>query len=101
MAIKVPVDNLYANGFSIDLTQGRKLLKRNKIKYTPSAINDRSHRLVEGDTLWSLADRFYQNSKLYHIIADVNNIENPLDITALVGTELIIPDEDLIKAGKE
>ena len=97
---EVPVNNLYSNGFNITLTQGRQLLKRNKEIYKPSALNDRSHKLVDGDTLWALAFKFYGDSKLWWIIADVNNIINPLELDTLVGTEIIIPDFDIIKTSR-
>lgn len=100
MAITVRENNLYANGYTFEKTQGREFLKRDKIEYSPSAENDRSYRVIETDTIWSIAYRYYGDSKWWHVIADVNSIENPMDLSVLVGTELIIPDLERIKISR-
>lgn len=89
-------ENLYAKGYVIELEGGRLLLKRNILQYTPSAANDRTHELREGENLWDVAFRSYTNSKWWHAIADVNNIYNPFEIPE--GTDLIIPDIDVIRS---
>lgn len=53
--------------------------------------SDRSklRELKEGDQLWHLANREYNDSTLWRTIADANNIENPRLLTP--GIELVLP----------
>ena len=47
------------------------------------------YRIKWGDTLWDLAESYYQNPWLYHKIAKANNIKNPDVIIS--GTDIVIP----------
>ena len=47
------------------------------------------YRIKWGDTLWDLADSYYQNPWLYKKIAKANNIKNPDVIIS--GTDIVIP----------
>jgi nucleoid-associated protein YgaU len=87
-------NNLYANGFIIPLQGEELLLKRDKLQYTPVTTRDKYHSVTDQDTLWNIAYKYYKDSKRWHIIADVNNIYNPLELTP--GASLLIPDIDQI-----
>jgi LysM repeat protein len=53
----------------------------------------KTHVVVAGDTLSSLAATFYGDGRLYPLIADANGIANPNVIA--VGSTLTIPDVDV------
>lgn len=48
-----------------------------------------THTMTTGQTLDQVAHLFYVNSRLWWVIAEVNNIFNPLDLQD--GSELLIP----------
>jgi len=89
-SISVPSDNMYVTGFVIPLDNNQYLLKRDKLEYNPTSNTDIIHSVKDNEKIWDIAYKYYKNSKLWYIIADVNNIFNPLDIDT--GTQLIIPD---------
>lgn len=89
-------DNPFADGTLVKLPNGEVILTREKIKHTPE-INDRRHRVQQEQTLTAIAWLCYREQtdspeKYWWIIADANNILNPLDLSGWVGRELIIPD---------
>lgn len=49
----------------------------------------RYHTIAKGDTLWSIAKKYYGNGNRYPEIAKANNIKNPNIIS--VGQKIIIP----------
>jgi len=98
MALLLKEENLFANGYVIELPDGRSLLKRDKPSYNPLANKDRTHIITEGDKPWILAYRFYGDDKRWHAIMDVNKIYNPFDLP--IGLEIIIPDLDVLTAGQ-
>jgi nucleoid-associated protein YgaU len=99
MPLQLSDIDLYSDGFIINLPDGTQIIKRNKIPYTPNATRDRIHTITRGDRLDSITYKYYGNSKWWFLIADANeDIENPLDLSALVGKDIIIPDFDVIKS---
>jgi len=96
--IQLPKENLYADGFIVTLKDGVQLLKRNKVIYLGKNPNDKIHNIVQEEKLWNISFKYYGNSKWWHIIADVNNIENPFEL--IIGDSLLIPDLDTILAGR-
>ncbi len=89
-------ENLYSNGRVIIFDDGQKSLSREVINYAPRET-DRFHLVKASDELTKLAGKFYGQSiknagKYWWVIADANNIINPLDLTSLVGVEIVIPD---------
>jgi nucleoid-associated protein YgaU len=54
--------------------------------------NVRSHLLVEGDSLASVAFEEYGNGGWWRPLAEANNIDDPLKV--LPGTRLLVPDID-------
>ena len=95
MALSLRKNNPYTIGYLINYKEGDQSLERFKLKYKPS-INDKIHRITDFDNLWNLAFDFYQDSKLWWVIADINNIEDPFILK--MNDNLIIPDIDRIKA---
>ena len=94
--LRLPEENMFSNGYIIDLGDGRQLLKVDPVVYTPSAAKDITHTFIQGDSLDALAYKHYGNSKWWHILGYVNGIVDPFDIP--IGTILLIPDLDVIKA---
>lgn len=94
--LKFWYNNPYVLGYTIAIPDTSiTLLKRSRILYNTTSINDRSHRIVYGNTLWKLAFDYYGDSKLWWVIADVNEILNPFVLE--VGTDILIPDYEVIK----
>lgn len=49
------------------------------------------HTFVQGDSLWSLAERYYGNGELWTEIAGANSVEDPWRMKQFLGKELMIP----------
>lgn len=94
-SLQVSPSDLYSTGYIITLSDGRKLLKRTKFTYIPTSTKDITHIVKDNDRIWDIAFRYYRNALLYKILADVNDIMNPFELT--LGQELIIPDIDKVK----
>lgn len=96
MALEVKIYDPYVTGFVVTLATGGKLLKRRNLSYSVgNSIDERSHVIRYGEELWMIARKYYGNARYWWVIADVNEIINPIDLTP--GDELIIPPIDLIK----
>lgn len=99
IGLQVRKTSVYKNGkvVQFDDGSGDKLLLRQPITYTRSP-NDRAYTVKKGDRIDRIAYAHYKNTagiyagRYWWIIADVNQINNPLDLSELVGVELIIPD---------
>lgn len=95
-AVRVPKNNLYANGEVLTFTNGEQLLLRD-IETTGGSLTDRYHVLKLGQTLDEVAYLMYNTevadpSKYWWRIADANQIQNPLELSEYVGTNLLIPN---------
>ena len=53
------------------------------------------HTLVGGEELDSLASRYYDDDKLYWLIADVNDILFPFDVEP--GQVIVVPNPDIVR----
>ena len=89
-------NDLYANGFIESYPNGEQYLERNPIDYEGD-VNDEYHTVKETDTITYLAWFYYRKyvtdpSKYWGFITDVNEIENPMDLTELIGQEITIPN---------
>jgi len=94
--LKLRDNNLYATGELLTFPNGDQLLERKDLDYT-AQVSDDYHRVMDTDTLDYIAWLFYQEkvddpSKYWWIIAEVNDIENPFDISEFVGKDLLVPD---------
>lgn len=83
-------NNPYSVGVIFQFPEGDVLLDRTPITVLPSQ-SDRYYTVEQGETLWTIAGRkdVYGEAKFYWILADVNQIDNPLDITP--GITLTVP----------
>lgn len=89
-------NNLYATGFLVEYDDGEMELLLDAIEFDNEG-DDIYHTLMEGDELTKLAQQKYGNivedaGKYWFLIAFANNIENPMDLDDLIGTELKIPN---------
>lgn len=82
-------NNPYSLSSIIVLSDGSLVLERTKINYVKSD-KDRYFTVIQNDTIWNIAHQAYGDSKYWWIIADVNNIEDPIDLEP--GVSLLIPD---------
>jgi hypothetical protein len=88
--------NPYGRGRILKYNDGTEELEREFIKWD-AGENDHYHLLKNGETLDKVAYDFYhdivQNAdKYWWVIADANIVENPLDLSQFIGTEILIPD---------
>lgn len=60
-----------------------------KPKPKPAPKPKRTHKVVRGDTLWDLAQKYYKNPQKWTTIASANKISNPR--TLQIGKVLVIP----------
>lgn len=89
-------NNLFREGRIIVDDFDQRMLERDLVVFVESS-NNKYHIITEFDRLDLLAYKYYNNivedsSKYWWLIADVNQIRNPLDLSLLVGQRIIIPD---------
>ena len=94
--MELNINNLYITGTIYTYPEGNQKLLRKRLNYV-GTVKDIYHRVVYGDTLDAIAYKYYGTvtidaSKLWWIIADANNILNPLDITKYVGKDIVVPN---------
>lgn len=96
--INLRINNPYARGTIFTFSGGEKFFRRKKIEYTQGPT-DLLHLVRADDNLSNLAYKYYGDSKYWWVIADANNIHEPLDIASVYqGKNLLIPDFDKIQA---
>lgn len=84
-------NDIYNNGYIINYVEGDRSLERTKIKHIED-IDDTTHTVIGGETLPSIAYKYYGTSRLWYLIADVNtHIINPFLL--IPGEELLIPNK--------
>lgn len=67
---------------------------------TGQALAGTTYTMKEGDTLWELSAKYYNDPTLYPVFLEVNHIDNPRMIP--VGREIIIPSfDDMKKVAQE
>ena len=86
-------DNLYEGGALINYQEGDQSLQRTKLVYVPS-VDDKFHIVMDEDQLESIAFKYYRSTKLWWLIADINDIFNPFELET--GSKLIIPDVNIL-----
>jgi hypothetical protein len=89
-------DNLYQTGQIEQYSDGTEMLIREKIAYVKTG-KEKIYTIRKGDTLRKIAFDKYKNiisepQNWWWVIADINEIENPLFLSELIGTKIIIPD---------
>jgi hypothetical protein len=88
--------DLYGNGTVENFVNGEQYLIRDLIIYEGNE-EDRFHTVMETDTVTYLAWLYYKDMidnapKYWWVIADANELENPMDLGEYIGRELLIPD---------
>lgn len=96
VTISLPEGNLYTNGKAIQFDNEEQLLVRDLIDYQPTE-RDKYITIQGDDELTLIAYVAYSGiiknaSKYWWIIADANNVINPLDLTERAGDEFVIPE---------
>lgn len=88
--------NLYANGAIYKFDGGTSMLIRNRFDIEGKET-DKYHTLRIDDTLDYLANIYYKDVMLWWLIAEANEIFNPLDLTEYIGQQLLIPNVDRLR----
>ena len=82
----------YESGYVIDYGDGDFSLEPDQ-GILRTGLSETLHTLIEGETLHSIAYRYYGDSGLWYHIANANSIFNPWDINELYpGKILSIPN---------
>lgn len=94
--LELEENNLYASGYLLVMEGDERQLLRDPLVWIGS-LEDSYHTLTDRDRLDTLAWEYYNQfvsdaSKYWWVIADANNILNPLDLADLVGKQLLIPN---------
>jgi len=69
-------------------TAGKPKAPAYTLKNPPPVARAR-HRVTKGETLYSLAETYYEDGSLWKLIAEANNIKKPADLKA--GATITIP----------
>lgn len=94
-SIKIRINNPYSTGYLAKVGDNT-LLYRSKLNYQiGQSQGEKHHRVKEDEQLWTIASDRLGDSKYWWVLADVNNILNPFELTP--GLELVIPPLDIIK----
>ncbi len=94
--LKLRKNNLFANGKLIQFTDGDQYLIREQYQLSQFE-NFENHVVKQNDDLTKIAYNYYKGkvkdaSKYWWLIADVNDITTPYDLTAWVDKTIQIPD---------
>lgn len=89
------IPGLYEMGFLVKYKEGDTALYRTPLTYIITSA-DIFYIISEGDSLLSIAERFYNNSALWYVIADANPnvITDVFDLP--FNTTITIPDLDTL-----
>jgi hypothetical protein len=94
--MELKTNNLYANGKIIEFDDGEQILTREK--YTIDDFKNFEYfPVTENSNLSDIAYKAYfgkakDPSKYWGIIADVNNVFDPFDLSDFIGEDFFIPD---------
>lgn len=83
--------DLYSAGYALKYSNGDYSLER-PIPIPIYSDSDQIHTVMDGETLQSIAYRYYGDSGFWYQIAEANQIVNPIsDEEFYIGRRLIIP----------
>ena len=83
--------DLYSAGYALKYSNGDYSLER-PIPIPIYSDSDQIHTVMDGETLQSIAYRYYGDSGFWYQIAEANQIINPIsDEEFYIGRRLIIP----------
>lgn len=96
MELVLKSNNLYRNGTVGLFTTGEGILNRELVSFKGTE-QDEYHIVRQEDRIDLIANKFYSKrvadaSKFWWVIADANDIENPLDLSSIVGSRILIPN---------
>ena len=74
---------------ALSVTEYLPIEEQRKALKLESADRTKRRVLREGDTLWAMADREYEDPAQWRVIAEANNIDNPRTVS--IGKELKLP----------
>ena len=88
--------NLYADGKLVSVSSSEDILIRELVT-VPSGPGDGYHRVSNTDEITVIAFKYYKDkteraAEYWWLIADANDIANPMDLSDWVGRQLRIPD---------
>jgi len=94
--VRLRTSNLFSNGSILVYENNTSELNRVPVSYRQSR-GDQFHTVKRGETLDLIAYNFYRKlvekpEWWWWVIADANEIENPLFLDDLIGQEILIPD---------
>lgn len=89
--IELRRNNPYSTGEIFIFPEGDYLLDRVEFTYVKS-IRDRYFTVNQEDNINDIAFKAYGNSKWWWVIADINNITFPFELS--MGSTLLVPDLD-------
>lgn len=84
----IPGTSPYEDSYIIKYPNGDISLERN---ISSSPLDYIIHTVLEGETIQNIAFKYYGDSGMWGVIADVNDILNPFE-ELYSGMELIIPN---------
>lgn len=91
------LNNPYSIGVIEEFDNGELSLVRNELNIEIDITDSSFHIVTNFDRIDLLAYEFYKDttvdaSKYWWVIADANNITNPLDLSDFIGSRIYIPD---------
>jgi len=95
--IDISTNDPYITGYIVEFpTEGEQLLLRDKLAVTGNTL-DEWYTVIENDRIDLIAFKKYDGkiehpARYWWVIADANNIHNPLDLSSWVGKDILIPD---------
>lgn len=94
--MKISQSNQFVDAKIIQINTEEQIIVRKKIDWKPQPT-DQKHTVSMDETIDQIAYRYYKNKRAnaeayWWVIADANNIFNPLDLSDLIGSQLVIPD---------
>lgn len=88
--------NMYRSGKVLTFSDKESLLVRTPIEVVGTE-EDRYYTVKKDDEISLIAHRHYSprvgsGSRYWWVIADANNIHNPLDLSDMVGKSILVPN---------
>ena len=95
--LEVRANNLYRTGALITFPEEQEYALMRQRVATEGSLEDEYHAVTVNDRLDIIAWKYYGDivpdaSKFWWLLADVNNIYDPFDLTEYVGKQILIPD---------
>lgn len=88
--------NMYRSGKVLEFSDKESLLVREPVNIIGTE-EDRYYTVKKDDDITLIAHRHYGSrvsfaSRYWWVIADANNLHNPMDLTDMVGKEILVPN---------